>query len=101
MIGFQWLEIEELKKDEEHGRERTNDAKDHELDYKILQSSAQEEKYIHENETKWWHHQLEKDWKKIAEENEKWNSEKRMKNSEDIEDEIQKKKKKGFLHFLD
>ena len=99
-MGFQKFEIEELNKDEDYGQERTNDAKDDELDYKILQSNAQEEKCRSENENIWWHHQLEKDWKKIEEENENWNSEKRMKNSKDIEDEIQKKKK-GFFHSSD
>jgi hypothetical protein len=43
---------------------------------------------MYENETKSWHHQLEKDWKKIMEENGNWNRKKRKKNSEEIEDEI-------------
>ena len=51
-MGFQRYEIQKLKRNEDHGRERTNDAKNHELDYNILQSSAQEKKCRCENEVK-------------------------------------------------
>ena len=70
VVGFQLFKIQELEKDEDHAREAKCDAKDHKFDSKILRSNAQYETCRYRNETKCWHHQRKKDWRKTVEEGE-------------------------------